>query len=259
MENENEVRQLIKKFEKDQLSKQELSKLEQFLVEGLVDLSEFKELEKIRQMIDFSAVVPSDRLDTAFYKMLADQKRTSWSGKLVGLWDAKPFIRWAYSLMLIVIGVISGWMIKENSSNQVEINQLSAEVQEMKEMMMLSLLEEESISDRLKAVGLSSEIPEASRKITEALLKTLNEDDNVNVRLAALEALFPYTDDTVVRLALIESISKQESPLVQMALAEMMLALQEKRSVNALKDLLENQNTPLEVKEKINETLNVLI
>jgi len=122
-----------------------------------------------------------------------------------------------------------------------------------------SLLEKESASDRLKAVSLTSEMNQVSQKVTTALFKTMNGDENVNVRLAALEALKPYAKESAVREELIKSIGKQDSPLVQVAMAEFMATIQEKKSVKALQKLLENENTPKEVRSKINESIKVLI
>ena len=129
----------------------------------------------------------------------------------------------------------------------------------MKEVMMLSLLERESTSDRLKAVNLSQEIPEGSVEVIEALFKTLNGDENVNVRLAALDAVALYADDPEVRKRLVGSIGRQESPLMQMALAEWMVALQEKSSLGELRRILKDDDTPQEVKKKIEESIEVLI
>jgi hypothetical protein len=151
-----------------------------------------------------------------------------------------------------------GYLLQSNSGKQ-EVTQLTEQVSELKEMMMLSLLEKESASQRLKAVSLTSEMDQVSDKVTEALFTTLNSDENVNVRLAALEALKSYVKNSKVRSGLIAAISKQDSPLVQVSLAELMVAIQEKKSVGALKQLLENENTPKEVRTKISESIEVLI
>ena len=86
-----------------------------------------------------------------------------------------------------------------------------------------------------------------------ALLSTLNNDPNVNVRLATLEALAPLADDPAVRLGLVHSLTRQDSPLVQSALADVMVQLQERRSVKPLRELLRQANLD-EVREKQNRT-----
>jgi hypothetical protein len=100
---------------------------------------------------------------------------------------------------------------------------------------------------------------QVSARITNALFATLNQDENVNVRLAALDALKVYSRDSLVRSKLIESIAVQDSPLVQIALAELMVSIQEKKSVDALKQLLQSDKTAKEVKTKISESIEVLI
>ena len=126
-------------------------------------------------------------------------------------------------------------------------------------MMMLAMLEKESATERLKAVSLTSDMQLVSKKVTAALFQTLNGDENVNVRLAALDVLMNYAKDDEVREELIRSISLQDSPLVQIALADLMVMLQEKKSVSELKKLLQKENTAKEVKAKIEKSLNVLI
>ena len=140
-----------------------------------------------------------------------------------------------------------------------QIVALSRQVSDLQELMMLSLLEKGSATERLKAVTLTQEMSDASRKVTDALIQTLNHDENVNVRLAALEALKPYVIDSKVREALVRSIGSQESPLVQISLAELMVGLQEKSAVKEFEKIVESEKTPLEIKEKIRETIRVLI
>jgi HEAT repeat protein len=151
-----------------------------------------------------------------------------------------------------------GYFVQWPAENK-EVSQLTKEVSELKEMMMLSLLEKESVTQRLKAVSLTSEMDQVSIRVTNALFATLNQDENVNVRLAALDALKAYSRDSQVRSKLIESIAIQDSPLVQIALAELMVSIQEKRSVDALKQVLQSEKTAKEVKTKISESIDVLI
>ena len=129
----------------------------------------------------------------------------------------------------------------------------------MQEMLMLGLIENESPTDRLKAVNMTQEIPEASEAVTQALFKTLNTDENVNVRLEALNALYSYASDSKVREGLVQSISQQDTPFMQIALAEVMVALQEKKSVHALQELLNQQEIPEVIRQKIEEKIQVLM
>jgi len=81
----------------------------------------------------------------------------------------------------------------------------------------------------------------------------------VNVRLITLEALIALAESPKVREGLVLSLIKQESPLVQVAQADAMIQLQEKRSVKELQQLLKKEGLNEMVKEKLEETITYLI
>ena len=261
----DEVRSLIERGEQGLLNKQEEKQLETWIETGKLDIDDFPELHALYQSFETTGIPEMSReSDRGFYdnltRVLKRQKRSSFTEILdwILVVNKNHSIPWAYSILLLATGIALGWWLKPTPVD-IEITNLSQEVREMKEVMMLSLLERESTSDRLKAVNLSQEIPEGSVEVIEALFKTLNGDENVNVRLAALDAVALYADDPEVRKRLVGSIGRQESPLMQMALAEWMVALQEKSSLGELRRILKDDDTPQEVKKKIEESIEVLI
>ncbi|MBD2751595.1 zf-HC2 domain-containing protein [Spirosoma validum] len=182
--------------------------------------------------------------------------------KLRQLWAPKYAFRLAYSLVLLIIGVATGyWFQRSNTpalAYQQQIDTLSTQVQEMRQMMMLSLLENPAASERLRAVSYTEEINQVDDKVVDALLTTLNNDANVNVRLVTLEALAKLADNPTVREGLVQSITRQESPLVQSALADVMVKLQEKRSIKPLRQLLRDDKLNHLVKGKIEQSIREL-
>jgi len=144
-------------------------------------------------------------------------------------------------------------------SEKQQLQALSAQIHEMREMVLLSLLENPSASERIRGVSYTSEISKVNKHVINALLSTLNNDPNSNVRLMTLEALTHYADDPAVREGLVQSILQQDSPLVQAALADAMLKLQEKKAVPSLKELLHQKDLNEMVRMKIRETLTRLI
>jgi hypothetical protein len=81
----------------------------------------------------------------------------------------------------------------------------------------------------------------------------------VNVRLSTLDALTQMAAHPEVRQGLIASIVQQDSPLLQSAIADVMLKLQEKKSVNSFKELLKQKGLNPGVKDKIKQTITQLI
>lgn len=179
--------------------------------------------------------------------------------------DSRRWLKVAAVFMLVIAGFAAGYVIRRPSAEVVDnsyktqVDSLSAQMRDMREMMMLSLLENPSASERIRAVGYTNEINKANDKVIEALLTTLNNDPNVNVRLMTLNALMHYTDNAIVREGLVQSIVNQESPLVQSAMADAMLKMQEKKAVPSLKKLLEQKQINTQVKAKIEQTISRLI
>ena len=123
---------------------------------------------------------------------------------------------------------------------------------------MLSLLQNPSASQRMKAASYASESRTINPDILSALLTTLNNDPNVNVRLTTLDALTQYARNAAVREGLIQSILMQDSPLMQAALADVMLKLQEKRSIPSFKKLLQDKGLNDMVRSKIEQVITRL-
>lgn len=213
---------------------------------------------------------PSAEMDRRFQAMLGDYKKavqkkeTRWKLFWSDLYEKltmKPAFQLGYSLVLLLAGAGLTYLLLHpvvRDANKAEITKLSSEVQDMKQLMMLSLLENPSATERLKAVSYTEEINMADDQVIEALLTTLNEDPNVNVRLVTLEALIKYSSNPAVREGLVQSIVKQESPLMQSALADVMIKLQEKKSITPFRKLLQDNKVSDPVKTKIQQTISTL-
>jgi hypothetical protein len=215
---------------------------------------------------------PSPHVRADFYAMLDTFKmeaEPARSYSLKGLWQwwlaleiPVPVLRLVYSLCLIGVGAIGGmWLSdarKTETANQQQIAALASQVGNMRQLMLLALIENPSASERLRAVGYTKELNDPNTRVVTALLSTLSSDPNVNVRLAALDALAPLAQAPNVRLGLVHALSQQESPLVQTALADVMVQLQERRSVKPLRELLKQDNLDQSVKSKLEQTIQTL-
>ncbi len=255
------IQELIGKYNAMLADPAELKEIEQLIEKGIVNFEQLHELNSLDQRLsDLELPAPSLSLDDKFYSMMREEKSSqakhSWK-KLFSWPEMAP--RLAFASITLILGFAAGMFLRSPAQKDQQIQLLGREVSDLKELMMLSLLEKESATDRLKAVSLTNEMDQASKKVTNALLQTLNNDENVNVRLAALDALRPYSQESEVREALIRSIGKQSSPLVQISLAELMADLQAKSSVTELNKILHDNNTPADVKKKIQESLKILI
>jgi len=257
---------------KDDLEPEARKSLESHLASCRECSIEFEAEQKIWSlMAEFSEPVPSENMRTEFNSMLSGFKKEirekqhpllDFAGRIREYWtfQARPGL--AFSVLLVIIGLTAGYLLHRPGGNSVasnrQIDSLSSQVMEMKQLVMLSLLQNPSASQRILAVGYTEEIPNVNNKVIDALLTTLNEDPNANVRLMTLEALVKYSDSPRVREGLVQSISLQDSPLLQSAIADVMVRLQEKKSVHSLQQLLQKKDLNLMVKRKIEQSIHKL-
>jgi hypothetical protein len=241
----------------------------------VLDDKDFQQDKLSRQILDLIDRIPDPEpsvdmkirfkgmLDA--YKHSLTEKSATSNGfifHLQQLWTLQPRMKLAYGIILVMAGLFSGFYINSQIRSVHENRQiltLSSRIEEMHQVMMLALVENPSASKRLQAVSYTGEITHVSNEVIDVLLTTLNEDPNVNVRLATLEALVRFSSVPRVREGLVMSIVQQKSPLVQSAMVDVMLELQEKRSVQPLQQLLNTKHLDQSVKVKIQKSIPQLI
>ena len=174
------------------------------------------------------------------------------------LWPAAIW-QIAAAVALLMVGYWAGRAMSTPEALPVEATtELSAMRQELaslKEMLQSSA----STGQRLQAVTVAAEAPRADTELLMALIQTMHFDDNVNVRMAAVEALMNYRKEPQVRRALINSLSIQNDPNVQLMLIQGLTNMQEKEAVPVMQDLLKQKDLQMVVRQKIQESLSILI
>jgi len=154
-----------------------------------------------------------------------------------GLWPARPVWQAAFTAFLLIAGGLAGRYAlapRQQDSSSPEMAQLRGQVENLRQLVTLSLLQEQSASSRLRGVTYSYQVSQPDEQVEQALLRAVNHDSNVNVRLSAVDALAKFTGNPEVRRALLDSIPVQDSPLVQIALIDLMVQLRDKSAVEAL-------------------------
>lgn len=200
---------------------------------------------------------PSEKLSSDFYKMLREEEKpvagfTPKQSLMDFIFPKKPVYQLALTFSVLIMGIFLGYSIKVGESEKDSIVQLQKEVSSMNKMLTVSLLQQQSATDRLKGVSLCNQtISNPDPEICNALIQTLKFDSNVNVRLAALDVLKDMVNQQSVRKELIESLPKQKSPMLQIALVDLMVQLQEKESVGVMKEMLTNPNLNASAKQRL--------
>lgn len=253
-----------------QLSPAGEQELNELLEKGIIKEEALREYSEMMLKLEaVPAPEPSPRLRENFYTMLAEAEHHQLQPSLTQrLRTRLARIFWTGQVqagavlagtLLLIMGMGVGYWLRPVQVYEQQISQLQNKVIEMQQVVLLTQLEQSSATERLKAVNLSQELPQADRQVIEALLNTLNSDPSINVRLAALEALHHHVEQPLVREGLVRSFEHQDSPLLLIALAEEMAALQEKRGVAPMQKLLKDKELDSTVKQQINQSIQILL
>ena len=260
-----EVRSQFADYVNDQMQEPVRSLVSEHLTVCETCRTEAGELKSLWQRLgSIPSAEPSPELESRFHIMLEAYKhglnhapaKNWWSGLNAWMsrwWPTQPVLQFGFSLGLLILGVVIGRQVYSSSTvptitpPNTEVAELRSELTQTRQMVALSLMQQQSASDRLRGVNWSYQLQQPGGEVITALLDTLMHDSNVNVRLATVDALRQFGDRPVVRRGVIEAMTRQESPMVQMALIDLAVDLHEKESIPSLRQLTEDR--------KINETV----
>lgn len=160
-----------------------------------------------------------------------------------------PALALAATMLLAGVG-IGHFLTAGTPAQRTELAELQGEVRNMRQMVTLALLQQQSPSDRLRGVDWSERVETPDAQVLSALIQTLDHDPNVNVRLAAVDALRKFATAGPVRNALDRSLPKQESPMVQIALIDLLVGLGERGAAQSIRALAVSEAVNPAVKQR---------
>lgn len=180
---------------------------------------------------------PSDRLRERFYTMLESQQVAAKPIRQpIGAWFRNlgifPLIPQGVAAgVLLVAGILIGTQMKNGGS----VDELRNEVQLLSQRVTLSLLQQDSVSERLRGVRFGRESAVYDEEVVLALIDAVGYDESVNVRLAAIDALKPYLSQREVLNSMVTFLGREKSPLVQVSLVDALLGTNRLETLETLK------------------------
>lgn len=204
--------------------------------------------EVMNSMGDAPDLAPGEVLKKGFEHFLLQEAAAQPKAKAVSLFPM--FYRIAAGIALLMIVGVTAYWVRRDMQNQDRITKMEKELEVSKQMMMTLLDNEYSASQRMQGVSVAYEMNMADDEIVGILVKTLNSDPNTNVRLAALDALSKFSSEDKVRKSLIESLSTQKDPIIQIALIQLMVKMKEKTVVKQLEKMTKDSKTMKAVKDE---------
>ncbi|WP_430907208.1 zf-HC2 domain-containing protein [Maribacter sp. 2-571] len=265
MTDENHTVDAIPAYLDGQLSPKEAERLERHLQ---TCESCMKELQAYRSL--FNAIdedtdpVPTPTLRNTFFAQLAAEKETEGTVSILPMPRQKPKA-WGNRIwkvaasVLLLLGAYGIGSYQQRTSAAREIALLKQEELQAKQSAMLSLMENTSASKRIQGVAYIEAFEKPDADIVRALILRMQQDENTNVRLTALEALSHFGKMPLVKTAYIDALAMEKNPTIQIALIQHLVQLQEKKAIAPMKALLKKEETQPFIKEQIKKGLPQLL
>ena len=205
---------------------------------------------------------PSVASRTRFQNMLNAYEEGRWENRSPGRERNNWFAAWMQSAFapplvsaLAACLLLAGFIAGEHYSNpkpapEPQMAAMQSEITNLRQLVALSLMEQQSASQRLQGVNYSTQVERPDPEISGALLHTLRFDSSVDVRLAALDALRRYKDDSQVRTGLLTALQDQQSPLVQIALIDLFVEMRESQAKDNLRRIEQDQKANPTVRQR---------
>lgn len=255
-----DIDQLLERYYEGETSLAEEQQLRQFFQSDDIP----PHLEIHAAQFRYFAEVRKEYPSLVFNNNLAEKLTAPETGKVRSLttWGAWG-LRVAASVALLIIGFAGGlwynqWRSTGTDQSVVQVGSEAAPEQVIRQVLAFEPTLTTSASERIQAINQSYELTQVDQDITQLLINTLNFDANVNVRLAACQALLRFENEPGVREALIQSLAIQNDPNVQINLIEALVAIKEKRAVEPIQRMVRNQQVLDVVRVKAQEGVNRL-
>lgn len=209
----------------------------------------YVQLCEVMQVMDKATEMqPSSRMKSSFEAALQKEIAANKKSNVISF---SPMIyRMAAGVVLVMAGVTIGYWINKSNEHERQLAEIKLEMEKNRQVMLAMIDNQQSASQRMVGVSVAYELKEADDEIVQVLVKTMNEDANTNVRLAALEALSKFSHEAGVRKALLKSLSTQKDPLVQIELIQIMVKLKEKGVVKELEKMTKDDSIMKAVKDE---------
>lgn len=237
---------------------------------------EFSALSQTLAALDaMPTPAPSPRLRTNFYAMLEEEKHSAASAQAAQHRGrrAPRLAFWSWLLApvaaaaLLLVGFFAGTRYApvptapdQNAALHREIAGLKEKIDTMGQLVGYSLLQQQQQpgNDRLRGVLTSAKLESPDDAVLNDLISSLAFDASTNVRLRALEALYPHAEKPVVRTAVLVSLPREPSPLVQVAMIDFLAAARDREAAPTFEKISASDTADASVREAARRALTQL-
>lgn len=164
------------------------------------------------------------------------------------------------AMIIVAFGTYLAGYRTGSTESQHQNRQLASELTKQKQEVMLASLRDHTGPQKIEAVYDISNSGQASDELINALVHTMNSDNNVNVRLAAITALSGMMGKSeLVKRELIKSLAVQNNPLLQISLIQVLTESGVKEAKDEIETITNDKNTDENVKAYAKDMIKTII
>lgn len=239
---------------------------------------EYSSLAQTLSALDqLPAARPGPRLRKNFYAMLEEEKNSAASIRAAAArqrhaarvslwrWILTPIGAVAIALGAFLAGArfsppapaaAIDPVTKQRLANQEkQLADMQTKLDTVGQLVSYSLLAQRTASERLQGVLATLDQKNPDKRVLSDLIASLAIDPSVNVRLSALDALYPHANQQLVRAGVLASLSREQNPLVQVAMIDFLVAAGDRDATPELEKLARDESIDRAVRESAKRAL----
>lgn len=237
---------------------------------------EFAALSHLGAALDAApAQQPSPNLRRNFRAMLDEEKRSDPSPAHDSFRNPRASRRnsWGWVLLplagcaLVLVGFLFGQRTapapapkappnesttdQELAAMRLKLDEQQAQLNRMTRLVGYSILQQQKspANERLRQVLTAGSQDQPADSVLDDLILALTLDPNTNVRLGAIEALYPHRESELVHAAVLTALSREQNPLVQLELIDFIAAERVHGATSALERIATDKSSDAQIRD----------
>lgn len=199
---------------------------------------------------------PSPEMRRSFYQRLEQAGTQRWSKRLRDWLGMRNNAGWVTATACVLIGFGAAQLTNEpQTGDQERLVALEQNVNLLNRELILDRLQDNAAGTRLAGVYDARHVAADDVKVAQALLHRAVNDRSPSVRSAAIGALGPQLNSDTVGGELMSLLESAESPIVQLALVDLVLRNGNTTQLAHLKRMADDQRLHPDLARHVNKSL----
>jgi hypothetical protein len=199
---------------------------------------------------------PSADMRRSFYQRLEQASSRRWDERLRSWLGISNNTGWVTAMVCLLIGFGSSQLIDRGDGGDHErLAALEKNVTSLHRELILDRLQDDVIGTRLAGIYDARDVVQNDSQIAQALLLRATTDSSLSVRSAAIDALGPELNSGTVGSELMGLLQSAESPIVQLALVDLVLRNGNASQLQQLSRLADEKRLHPDIERHIRKSL----